>query len=245
MAERAAEESGAYYLSSEIYLGIHEDCILLVDLFKDQYLTFPRGDFNLLGGKLKGWPCKGEDTPPAGSRSVEDVLQELQAAGILTTDPSVGKEACIVAFPQPRKELAPGSLELRPKVMICHFWRFLWATSKIRIELRYKPFMAIIDRVRKRKNHRAAVGAPCDLSRARDPVEVYLYLRPLFFGARNVCLHDSLALIEYLSYYNLFPTLMLGLQVEPLVAHCWVQEGDTAFNDVPEHIEQFVAVLGV
>jgi hypothetical protein len=70
-------------------------------------------------------------------------------------------------------------------------------------------------------------------------------LRIFLFSHRDRCLHDSLALLEFLARYDIFPDWAFGVRARPFVAHCWVQHGDIVFNDTVEHVAGYTPIMVV
>src|SRR5262249_17408922 len=92
--------------------------------------------------------------------------------------------------------------------------------------------------------HGPALGAR-ELSTpvARQLLATVAYVRPWLYGFRGHCLFDSLALIELLAGYGVFPHWVFGVQLRPFVAHTWVQQGRYVLNGTPEHVAAFEPIL--
>ena len=88
-------------------------------------------------------------------------------------------------------------------------------------------------------------GAALDVDRARRLVEAFARYRVFLFSSRNECLFDSLALIEFLARYDIYPDWVFGVQTRPFAAHCWVQHGDIVFNDTVEYVGGFTPIMVV
>jgi hypothetical protein len=56
------------------------------------------------------------------------------------------------------------------------------------------------------------------------------------------CLVDSLSLKRYLRSHEIFTQLIIGVQVNPFSAHCWLQAGDMAVNQSLEAIRWYVPI---
>ena len=83
-----------------------------------------------------------------------------------------------------------------------------------------------------------------DIDRSRELVDIFGRLRSLF-PRRYLCLFDSLALIEFLARYDLFPSWIFGVRLEPWAAHCWVQEAGHIFNEELEEAAGYTPVMGI
>jgi hypothetical protein len=208
-----------------------------------------------LAARVKGWPSAetlpAPEPSPSGdvrtpnASATQSVIDKMVAAGMLTTDASVGKEARPVQIPRPDGVLVIEDLETRPEVKFTHVARFLWASGVTALAMRWRSIESVIAGVSARNAiGRARVGT-LDVERARGAVAAFIRLRPLLFGAQDACLFDSLALMRYLSYYRVFPMCVIGVQTGPFGAHCWVQHEAMAFNDVPEYVRRFTPILVV
>lgn len=73
----------------------------------------------------------------------------------------------------------------------------------------------------------------------------YEKLRPLAYTARERCLYDSLALLNFLAGEGLFPTWVIGVRTRPFGAHSWLQSGPVVLNDLHDHVRRFRPILVV
>lgn len=84
---------------------------------------------------------------------------------------------------------------------------------------------------------------------AEQPPSAILTLASRFRRARALvpikptCLQDSLALHDWLVAHRAFPSLVLGVKLDPFAAHCWVQLGDTTLNDTPDRVGTYTPIL--
>jgi hypothetical protein len=52
-----------------------------------------------------------------------------------------------------------------------------------------------------------------------------------------------MALNEFLSKYDFYPTWVFAVRARPFAAHCWLQHGDQALTDIPFNLRQMVPIL--
>lgn len=241
----------SYFLAPHVYPCVTDDHVVLLDLQRDKYVGVAREQMASLAARVKGWPLGSlrvpDSAPPADdirtpNARADNVVGKMLAAGMLTTDPAVGKEATPVEMPRAEIALIEEDLESRPAVTSTHVIRFLRACALTSLSMKLRSMEAVIADV---EHRRAAAGAACDLDVARTAVAAFIRLRPLLFRAQDACLFDSLALMRYLSYYGVFPTCVLGVQTGPFAAHCWVQYQGIVFNDAPEYVRRFTPILAV
>jgi hypothetical protein len=243
-----------YLLAPHVYPCVTDDHVVLLDLQRDKYVGVDREQMASLAERVKGWPWSG--TPPLAQSPAPDdvrtpnargeaVVGKMLAAGMLTTDPAVGKEARPVEMPRAESALVEEDLETRPEVTLSHVVRFLRASAITAVVMRMRSIETVIARAKTSKASASRGHEPLDVDKARAAVAAFIRLRPLLFGAQDACLFDSLALMRFLSYYGVFPTCVIGVQTGPFGAHCWVQHDAVVFNDAPEYVRRYTPILTV
>jgi hypothetical protein len=235
-----------YLLSPHVYLCITEDHAVLLDLQRDKYVGVGRAQMNALAARILGWPAMaaaGDGQLAARDDRADAMLSRMLAAGMLTTDRAVGKEAHPLAMERVEQGLLHADLEAQPVVGARDVARFLHAAAASGLSLRWRSIESVVARVRRRKARRAVAGVDHDA--ARELVGSFVHLRPLLFGAQDACLFDSLAIVELLARRGIFPTWVFGVQTAPFAAHCWVQDGPVVFNDTPERVRRFTPILAI
>lgn len=240
----------SYFLAPHVYPCVTEDHVVLLDLARDQYIGVARDQMAALAARVKGWPGLSIPQPEPGDvRSSNPrataMLEKMLAAGMLTTDPAVGKEARPLQMPAVSAPLVEPELEWRPRITLADVVGFLYASASTALAMRFLPIQRVVDALARRKQKAVANGIRFDPATARRATAAFIYLRPLVFGAQDACLYDSLALARFLAGYKQFPTCVIGVQTGPFGAHCWVQEGDVVFNDSPEYVRRFTPILAV
>lgn len=262
-----------YYLSPHVYACVTEDHGVLLDLQRDKYVGVAGAQLRALAASVSGWSelaAAGKSDGDAGRPAVTRagtaaptqphaaLLDKLLAADLITARAEGGKTASRPAVEVPESALVQEDLEVPPRVGIGHVVRFLCAAARAGWMLRRMPIARVIATVRARKESAAGAsggtGVPSardvrgtngDLRRTRELVAAYIHLRPLVYRVYEACLFDSLAVVEFLAFYGIYPTWIFGVQTAPFLAHCWVQEGSVTFNDHPERVRRFTPILAV
>jgi transglutaminase superfamily protein len=240
-----------YFLAPHIYPCVTEDHVVLLDLDRDKYVGVAREQVSALARRVRGWPQLGIVLPTdagegsAPSSRAESVFAKMLAAGMLTTDADIGKEASPVDVPAASEALVQPDLDWHPRIRFIDVVRFLLASMLTSLSMRLLPLRAVMTGAMRRKAAGVATFGPVDVAIARRATEAFIRLRPLLFGAQDACLYDSLALARFLSYYRQFPACVIGVQTAPFGAHCWVQEAGFVFNDAPEYVRRFTPILAV
>jgi hypothetical protein len=123
-----------------------------------------------------------------------------------------------------------------------HLVRFVRACAWARRSLRSRTLYSVACEISDAKRQPLpAFDAP----RAIELVCVFRRLRPFAFAAKNRCLFHALALGKFLSYYQVFPTWVIGVRARPWAAHSWVQAGNLLLDSHPEQVCEYAPILTV
>lgn len=200
---------------------------IFLDLRRDRYLALAGASaraFSLLSSNPRA-PLPAETA--AG----------LLATGLFLT--ASGPATFLPAeMPRPVQGPGAGGNGAPPLADLVQTWLLL---GQARRALRSRPLATIIGEQRGRNVART----PCRTS------EEVVALARRFERARTWvpikpgCLQDSLALNNWLARRNAFPSLVLGVKLDPFAAHCWVQLGETVLNDAPDKVSAFTPILAI
>jgi hypothetical protein len=169
--------------------------------------------------------------------------RDLLAAGLLTTDLAQGKPIMPTAVDAPAEHLIEDSQNISITLRASHICAFVVSCVRAWLHLRFWSIQRSVSYVQQRKQaHGTRVCKAVDETRAL--VCAFNRLRSLF-PADYLCLFDSLALIEFLAIYGIFPTWVFGVKVDSWSAHCWVQDGTTIYNEDIEEAEDYIPIMVV
>ena len=246
-----------YGLASHVFVCRNEEYIVVLDVRQDNYFTLEAAKTAALRVAVPGWPASAPaDGAPAAA--VAEIAAPLLQRGWLLEEalqpggPRESKEATPVRIPAPEAELTegggPGSLQgpagSRVKIGPGIVFSFVAASLFAKFAQRFWSLERVINRVARRKATRGA-SERFDLERARQLVAAFLRLRVFLFSTRDECLHDSLAVVEFLARYGLYPNWVFGVRARPFEAHCWIQHGGVVFNDSVDEVGSFVPIMVV
>jgi len=155
------------------------------------------------------------------------------------------REATPVSVPKPETQLTGDGDAPTEKLSLCTVFAFVVASICAKAALRFWPFDRVVRRVAQRKARCSDANEPLDLERARRLIEAFERMRVFLFSTRDECLHDSLAVLEFLARYRIFPSWVFGVRARPFAAHCWVQHEDVVFNDTVEHVSTYVPIMAI
>ncbi len=224
-----------YFLPRHVHLCRREDACVFLDLREDEYTLVNGNMAAALGAlSLEGHP---DGLQPGAARA----LEELLAAGLLTTDRNAGKRiAATQAAPALEPLLDPeASPDIR--ITIGHIRRFVAACTIAALRLRWRHIDETVKAVEQRKSRRPS-QQHVDVAKAGELIAVFHKLRSLV-PLDYLCLYDSLALIEFLARYRIFPTWVFGIKLEPWTAHCWVQLEQFTCNEGVEEATGYTPIM--
>jgi len=234
-----------YALAEHVFVCLNGEHLVLLDLKEDRYWALEAAQTAGLGALVSGWPVGAtEADSESASAEASAALEVLQGRGLLREGIPPGKDATPVKPTAPATELIS---ETEPSTgpRLGSWLRFFTASAFAKFVLRTWPFERVIQRVRQRKRLLGAQTGRLDVDRARKLVEAFMRFRIFLFSSKNECLYDSLALLEFLARYGIYPDWVFGVQTRPFAAHCWVQQGDIVFNDTVEHVSGYTPIMVV
>jgi len=236
-----------YALAGHVFVCLNGEHLVLLDLKEDRYWALEAAQTAGLGTLVDGWPVRTSyaaqraDSPAPETTAA---LEVLRARGLLTEGIPPGKAATLVTAVAAMRELVPESDTPSPP-RLGSWLRFFTASAFAKFALRTWPFERVIERAKRRKQLMGPKAVPLDAERARKLVEAFARYRVFLFSSKDECLYDSLALLEFLACYGIYPDWVFGVQTRPFAAHCWVQHGDIVFNDTVDHVRGFTPIMVV
>ncbi len=247
------------FLSRHVHLCVTEDHVVLLDLRQDRYLALGDAESRALAARIPGWPIPGDSTARALAGSADgpksdSLLRTLIAKRILTSDPELGRVPSSIEVARPAQVLVETVLAhtlledgvtVRPAAGIRELAKLVASCVVAASSLRWNSIEATVQRVRARRERYSGRSASLDLERARELVRAFVWLRPFVYSARDECLLDSLTLVEFLAWHDIFPLWIFGVRTGPFAAHCWIQYEDVVFNDSAEHARGYVPIMAV
>jgi hypothetical protein len=224
-----------YFLPRHVHFCYVGQALVFLDLEHDDY-TLVKGD---AVAALKAISRVRPTIDPTSQCSA--AIRELLDGGLLTTDQYGGRDIAPTHFGVSTEQLVDAESATNGTATAERVFRFIAACTSAALQLRCRTLIQTINAVQARKTKCAA---PLDLELARELTATFRRLRG-FVPINYVCLYDSLALIEFLAAYRVFPTWVFGVKLEPWAAHCWVQEGRLCFNEDVEEAAGYVPIMTV
>lgn len=226
-----------YFLAPHVHFCCRGGAFVFLDLKQDDY-TLINGNAATALQQLSSGGHLDNAQP-----ELADALKELVDGGLLTTDRSAGKNIRSTQAELALEPLLDPEAMPRNRLRLSHFFHFLTACTAASARLKWGRLENTVKAVERRKARRSP-QTHFDVNKARELTETFRTLRSLF--PRNyLCLYDSLALLEFLARFDVYPTWVFGIKLEPWVAHCWVQQGQFVFNEGVEEAAGYTPIMTI
>jgi hypothetical protein len=201
------------------------DRILFLDVKRDRYLALPPGDTQMLLACLQ--QADGGDLP-------EPCREMLARLGLVDARARTGLRvaARTVTRPEAIDSEWPPRTALTPSIL----FNVARAVIPAAREIRTRPLELVL-----RRRMDADAASPPLRNRGQRVAEFHS-ARP-FIPVPRVCLHDSLALFEWLGGVRGGTELVFGVSAQPFAAHCWVQADGLVLDDHPDNPSRFQPIL--
>lgn len=248
MKESNEAMSPLYLVPLHVHLCEADGQTIFLDLRRDKYLAIGPIERQALSGHVSGWPQSDEvsTSKTASLKSSGSVIRSMVSLGLLTNDASYGKAAAPLSSVETvNAVLVDDDFDNQPATNFNYLVAFLFACAKAKLGLHLFSLERVVYRVRKRKERHANRQKAASLQRLRELVANFERLRPFVFTARDACLFDSLALIEFLALFSCYPTWVFAVHAKPFSAHSWVQQHGFVFNGTVEFIRRYTPILAI
>ena len=237
-----------FYLKEDIYFCTDQERLFFLDLGRDKYLTLSKEQsilFKQLVDSLSPTaPHEAPATKALSSAGAATFSTHLASRGILTSNPYNGKPADETCWLAATANLIEGDIIERPTVEAKAVCRFLAASTLASVQLRLQSLELTVKSVKARRVKNRARQATPGMSDLRQIIMAFRTLRPIY-PRKYLCLYDSLALMEFLSFYRIYPRWVFGITAEPFHAHCWVEDGGVVYNDLLDRIRRYRPIMVV
>jgi hypothetical protein len=240
-------QSTEYFLRDHVFFCVAGTFCLFLDLKTDQYLCTETRTFECLAPHLHGWPSSaaiGARDKTSLTQDARCLARELVSKDILSEYSVACKRAIPTSWELPTESLVTQREPTSVFYNLTRIASFFAATIKANRRLSVQPLHVTVRAIAERKAAGIRAGTSVDYDSAEHLTSAFYALR-LTFPRNYLCLFDSLALLDFLSLYKIFPTWVFGVRPEPFLAHCWVQAGGVVLNDTVEHTSGFVPIMTV
>lgn len=232
----------SYFLSKDSYICESSGHAVFLDLKRNRYLALPPDATACLRTVFPGLNAPNSRSDPTEQAvTSHDLAHMLEREGLLVRNASRGKLPDLTSL-APAKGAFREQNQSWPHLQLSHIINFSAAAAIAALLLKTYSLKAIVNRVRRRKTTTSG-SKVLDNSDVLTLTGVYTVLEPILFSYENTCLKRSLTLLEFLASYDINPTWVFGVRVDPFAAHCWVQEGQFVLNDNLHHTSTFTPLM--
>ncbi len=233
-----------YYLSQNVFCCLSQSFLVFLDLHRDEYICLPQEQSAaILSQFLPHTDTNQKEDPNSSKPQIKQIIEEMVDRGILTEKKQQGRTFQPTKITLPTTDLVGYDYGKKPHIRIRDVFHYFKTMITVSFWLKWRSTEQIMTRLKKRSEKHSHDTGAAEEQRIRDLIEIFKNLRPLFFTAKDHCLFDSFALIEFLSSYDIYPNWVFGVKMSPFAAHCWVQQGDLLLNDSLDHINLFSPIM--
>jgi hypothetical protein len=239
----------AYWLPSHVRACSTTSGTVLLDLRRNRYFGVGRKETRVLSSLAANWqdtPASSTFTRDLDALPMEDAVRiadKLVEAGLLSKDAAEPAAFTPTVIDLNSLLTSVGhEVERKSPIRWRHIINFLRACTWARRSVRSRTLYVVAEEIGRKKN---TAGAPFDAERAIELVGVFRRLRPHTFAARDQCLFHALALVRFLSAYDIYPTWVIGVRTKPWAAHSWVQQGTLLLDANPEQVCDYSPILAI
>lgn len=221
---------------------------VLLDLKRNRYFGLGYREARSLSTLALNWSSATtqsgrilEPMPPDDAASLADALVK---AGFLTSTAPTDEVLEFLSVDS-NAELTSVAYELQPVVRlhlhnVVGFVRAcIWAKHAVDSRLLYSVALEVA------RHKQLEAPNAVNVQLAIELVGIFRRLRPYAFAAKDKCLFHALALLKFLSYYNIFPTWVIAVRATPWAAHSWLQLGSLVLDCNPEEISGYTPILAI
>lgn len=239
-----------YRIPEHVHLCIANGFCVWFDVRRDRFFGTDAARSVRVAPLVEGWPTAGvcEQAPP--SSSVGDpkaIAQDFVSKGLLTRDKLRGKSATPAQIETPTGPLIPDGVTPSLRMRWQFVWRFLVAVVVMFVAWKLISIRFALSLLERRKRRAAAGASAYEIEYTRELVAAFRWLQLLIFTAKEACLFDSLALMWFLTGFDLAPALVIAVSIqpfsiEPFRAHCSIQQAGLVFNGDSESAREYIPI---
>lgn len=220
---------------------------VVLDLKRNRYFGLGYREARSLSTLATNWSAasttSGQSLEPMPLDDAARLAEALVKAGFLTPVAPTEAGPSFTAIESNGTLTSVGhELSAEVRLHLNHIVAFLraciWAKRAVDSRLLYSIACEVA-------SNKAGASQTLDLERTIELVCAFRRLRPYAFAAKDQCLFHALALLKFLSYYNIFPTWVIAVRPTPWAAHSWLQSGSFVLDCNPEEICEYTPILAI
>lgn len=197
-----------------------DDRFLFLDLARDRYFALGKDLGDSFARLIDG----------SAAPAAQDQLTER---GLLVASQGRPIEPCPGSVL--RRSLLDDPLKSPPVSRVLGLaWRF----ARMRTALRRRGIAAAANTLAAARRTAQPFGNQAQVATSAAAYDRLCLIR----GAHDLCLPHSLALAFYLARRGIAAEVVLGVQLRPFSAHCWVEYGDSLVNDRFDRVRLYTPI---
>lgn len=230
-----------YWLPMHIRIAPDANGAVLLDLQRNRYFGIGSKETQAIARVALNLPYQPRALPPQSMEESLAIAARLTSAGLLTAaEPSSPQLGMGQIDLDGALSSVGHEIEVPHVLHPGHVLQFFRACAWAKLSLRHRSLYWIAQSITRRKQ---AAGAAFQLEDGAALVGIFRRLRPLAFTAQDRCLFHALALVRFLSYYQVFPSWVIGVRLRPWAAHSWVQHHTLLLDASPEEVCEYAPIL--
>lgn len=215
--------------------------LILLDARRGHYLGLGLREWTGLQALIGGLPAPTRAAASCDAATLQRLVGRLHSGGLLAA--KVASAWSRPGVEEPVSSLNALDLMPVPEVSAGQVLRFVRAVAGAALALRCRSIESIARRVVSRQHQLGLLGDPHSPRSVLQAVAAYEWLRPLMLTARDRCLLDSLALVNFLASAGIASRWVIGVKTAPFGAHAWVQRAGVVLNDQHTRAKAFTPIL--
>lgn len=231
-----------YRLPEHVFACRTEEAVVFLDLKRNKYLGVRANAVEAVSRLLEG-SGSSQGLTDSAVQSTNHGISALVHNGLLLDSQLAGKEIGAIGISRSSAGLLPEDILDVVPVAPSHVLWFAVAIASAFLQLKVLSLERVVSLAQRHRSR--ARQQEFDVARARTLVTVFRRLRPFVFTARDACLLDSLALLNFLNFAGLHSQWVFGVKTAPFAAHCWLQHGTIVLNDTLERVAPFAPIMAV
>jgi hypothetical protein len=229
----------SYWLAPHVVACRTVGGLIFLDLEHDRYLGLSGMQAADLPTLIRNWPDTYRPDPIQAPEPT--VIDRLIAKHLLVTNPDDARRSFVLKPVPPPYD--SGSEAPSPRVSVSHIRAFAWACYTAQRQLRTRSLHSIVCDFSALKHSAPMQNHTPDFALALE--RVFRRLRPLAFVAYDRCLFHALALLLFLSRFEIYATWVIGVRTNPWAAHSWVQYDQLLLEATPEEVYAYMPIMAV
>lgn len=242
--EQISAVGAPWHLCDDAHLAIVDGAIVGLNTQADEYFFIGASEAGQILPFLAGGDSCQKPANGSGIAGFPEILPDLERKGIVTRNAEQGRRFEPLQHFVASIEVPGPDIDQIPKVRIGHVISIAAAVMRAWFLIYVMGLSAALRSARRMRDEARSNLQP-DVNQASNLIEIFRRVRPLFYGAKDRCLLNSLSLLIFLSRNGLSPNWTFGVALDPFHAHCWLEDEHFLYNDQYARTHDFTVIMRV